>query len=69
MLGQELKTSTIGPGGEQFSVPKYGKGHEDLDTLDHFEQGMLVPETANPKEVSAPRYGGGHEDLDTVVSN
>lgn len=66
LLGQELKTSTIGPGGEQFSVPKYGKGHEDLDTLDHFEQGMLVPETVNPKEVSAPRYGGGHEDLDTV---
>jgi len=66
LLGQDIKTSTIGPGGEQFSVPHYGHGHEDKDTIDHFEQGQLVPETANPNEIHAHRYGGGHEDLDTI---
>lgn len=49
------------------------QGHEDLDTLDHFGEGLCVPETVHPNEVGVAahgvgvtRYGAGHEDLDTA---
>jgi hypothetical protein len=60
--------------GENFlpvMAPRYGGGHEDLDTIDHFEAGNLVPETAAKVELVgenfAPHYGGEHAEKDTLV--
>jgi len=70
LLGQDVAERQLQYGdGTGSKVIKYGAGHEDLDTLDHFEAGMLVPEEAHQNEVGAHRYGAGHEDLDTIVSN
>merc|ERR1719473_1101370 len=55
------------------SVPHYGHGHEDKDTVDHFVNGMNVEGQEDASRSSlfvssnaaVPHYGHGHEDKDT----
>ena len=64
-----LKTDRV------IEAPKYRAEDEDKDTLDHFEDGTLVPEEgstavghASQQQLYGPHYAGEHQHMDTFVS-
>ena len=66
LLGQEIGQDEPGIDA-RVHVPKYGKGHEDRDTMDHFRAGELMPETNAQKEIYVPHFGHGNEDKAAMV--